>query len=373
MGIKLSIDDFGTGYSSLSYLQRLPVDEIKIDQSFVTRLANRAEDDDDPVIVRSTIELAHNLGLTVVAEGVEDDVALNVLGTYRCDRAQGYFLGRPCPAHELTPRLTARTRTLGGLHRPAGGASARMRGCRRPPPEPAPPAAPRRPTRLEAHGDVRIDDWHWLRDRDDPAVIAYLEAENDYTEAMTAASAGLRERLYEQIKGRVQEDDLSAPARHGGWWYWSRTAEGSQYRIHCRLADPQRTLDAATALAKAAAGAGDVILDENALAQEHEFLHLGVFALSHDQRLLAYGVDHDGSERYALRFRDLASGSTCPTPSTTPATPRRGRPTARPCSTRVRTRRCVPTRSGATASAGPPTRTSACSTSPTSGSSCRSG
>jgi diguanylate cyclase (GGDEF)-like protein/PAS domain S-box-containing protein len=106
MGIGLSIDDFGTGYSSLSYLRRLPVDEIKIDRSFVTSLASRGEDDDDAVIVRSTIELAHNLGLTVVAEGVEDDVALDMLGKYQCDRAQGYFLGRPCPAEELTPRLT---------------------------------------------------------------------------------------------------------------------------------------------------------------------------------------------------------------------------------------------------------------------------
>jgi diguanylate cyclase (GGDEF)-like protein/PAS domain S-box-containing protein len=105
MGIGLSIDDFGTGYSSLSYLQRLPVDEIKIDKSFVTSLASRAAEDDDAVIVRSTIELAHNLGLTVVAEGVEDGVALDMLGKYSCDRAQGYFLGRPCPAEELTPRL----------------------------------------------------------------------------------------------------------------------------------------------------------------------------------------------------------------------------------------------------------------------------
>jgi oligopeptidase B len=180
------------------------------------------------------------------------------------------------------------------------------------PQRPIPPEAARRPTRLEAHGDVRVDDWHWLRDRDDPAVIAYLEAENGYTEAMTAASAGLRERLYQEIKDRVQEDDLSAPARQDGWWYWSRTAEGSQYRVHCRLADPERTLDAATALATAADGAGEVILDENALAEGHEFLHLGVFAVSQDQRLLAYAVDHDGSERYALRFRDLASGTDLP-------------------------------------------------------------
>ena len=97
MGIKLSIDDFGTGYSSLSYLQRLQVDEIKIDTSFVTRLANHGEDDDDPVIVRSAIELAHNLGLTVVAEGVEDDVALDMLDRYRCDPGLGPFPGSPVP------------------------------------------------------------------------------------------------------------------------------------------------------------------------------------------------------------------------------------------------------------------------------------
>ena len=107
MGIKLSIDDFGTGYSSLSYLQRLPVDEIKIDKSFVTTLANHDQHEDDQVIVRSTIELAHNLGLTVVAEGVEDGGALDIVSKYGCDRAQGYLLGRPCPAEELTPRLTA--------------------------------------------------------------------------------------------------------------------------------------------------------------------------------------------------------------------------------------------------------------------------
>ncbi len=114
MGIKLSIDDFGTGYSSLSYLQRLPVDEIKIDKSFVTTLANNDEDKDDQVIVRSTIELAHNLGLTVVAEGVEDVAALDIVSKYGCDRAQGYFLGRPCPADELTPRLT-RVNVIAGL------------------------------------------------------------------------------------------------------------------------------------------------------------------------------------------------------------------------------------------------------------------
>ncbi len=102
MGETLSIDDFGTGYSSLAYLQRLPVDEIKIDKSFVTGLSVA---DDDAVIVRSTIELAHNLGLAVVAEGVEDEAAMDMLVGYGCDRAQGYFFARPSLADEFTAWL----------------------------------------------------------------------------------------------------------------------------------------------------------------------------------------------------------------------------------------------------------------------------
>jgi EAL domain-containing protein (putative c-di-GMP-specific phosphodiesterase class I) len=103
MGERMSIDDYGTGYSSLAYLQRLPVDELKIDRSFITNLS---ADTDNAVIVRSTIDLAHNLGLSVVAEGVEDNTAMNLLATYGCDSVQGYLLGRPCPAPELTTRLS---------------------------------------------------------------------------------------------------------------------------------------------------------------------------------------------------------------------------------------------------------------------------
>ena len=104
MGQMLSIDDFGTGYSSLAYLQRLPVDELKIDKSFVTGLSVAG---DDAVIVRSTIDLAHNLGLTVVAEGVEDEASKEMLIGYGCDRAQGYFFAPPCPAGEFTAWLAA--------------------------------------------------------------------------------------------------------------------------------------------------------------------------------------------------------------------------------------------------------------------------
>src|SRR5437762_7000921 len=98
MGVTLSIDDFGTGYSSLASLKRLPVDEIKIDRSFVQRMAT---DEDDAVIVRSTVDLAHNLGLRVVAEGVEDAVTLRRLAALGCDYVQGYHLGRPMPAADL--------------------------------------------------------------------------------------------------------------------------------------------------------------------------------------------------------------------------------------------------------------------------------
>jgi EAL domain-containing protein (putative c-di-GMP-specific phosphodiesterase class I) len=104
MGEHLSIDDFGTGYSSLVYLQRLPVFEMKADRSFVTTMSSVK---DDAVIVRSIIDLAHNLGVRVVAEGVEDDRTMNMLIEYGCDEAQGYHFSRPVPAGELLPWLEA--------------------------------------------------------------------------------------------------------------------------------------------------------------------------------------------------------------------------------------------------------------------------
>jgi EAL domain-containing protein (putative c-di-GMP-specific phosphodiesterase class I) len=102
LGERVSIDDFGTGYLSLAYLHRLPVDEIKIDRSFVMNLATVS---DTAIIVRSTIELAHNLGLAVVAEGAEDESVTNMLLEYECDAAPGYLFGRPAPAEELTELL----------------------------------------------------------------------------------------------------------------------------------------------------------------------------------------------------------------------------------------------------------------------------
>ena len=100
----------------------------------------------------------------------------------------------------------------------------------------APPAAARIPAERTHHGDTVIDEYAWLADKDNPETIAYLDAENAYTEAMTADQAALRETIFNEIKARTQETDLSVPARKDGWWYYTRTVEGQQYALHCRRA-----------------------------------------------------------------------------------------------------------------------------------------
>jgi diguanylate cyclase (GGDEF)-like protein len=122
VGVELSIDDFGTGYSSLTYLKDLPVDQVKIDQSFIRDLARDAG---DAVIVRSTIDLAHQLGLSVVAEGVEDAHALELLGRWGCDAAQGFFMSRPLPSGELGEWLQSRA---GAAHPTSSTIAGRGRG-----------------------------------------------------------------------------------------------------------------------------------------------------------------------------------------------------------------------------------------------------
>jgi oligopeptidase B len=164
---------------------------------------------------------------------------------------------------------------------------------------PAPPAPACHPAELEAHGDVRIDDWYWLADREDPAVIEHLVAENTYTEAVTAATAGLRDQLFKEMVARIEETDLSVPARKGPWLYYSRTVKGSNYGIHCRR--PAGTGDEAE-------GDEEVILDENILAEGHDYFALGNLAISPDHRWLAYSTDTSGGERYTMRFRDLDNG-----------------------------------------------------------------
>jgi len=159
-----------------------------------------------------------------------------------------------------------------------------------------PPVAPQRPRILEAHGDRRVDPYYWMRDRQDPEVIAYLEAENAHAEAVMASSAELQDTLYREIVGRVQETDTSAPTFYQGWWTYTRTVQGLDYEIYCRRLS---SMDAAE----------QVILDGNELAKGHEYFDLGYVERSPDETLVAYAADVNGSELHELRFRDLATGT----------------------------------------------------------------
>ena len=161
---------------------------------------------------------------------------------------------------------------------------------------PEPPIAARRQKILEKHGDRRIDPYYWMREKDNPEVRAYLEAENAYTEAVTAPTAELRERLYREILGRIQETDTSAPSYFRGYWTYTRTVEGLDYEIYCRRPESMEAPE-------------EVLLDGNQLAQGHDYFELGFLEHSPDQNVIAYTVDFTGAELFELRFRDLRTGS----------------------------------------------------------------
>ena len=158
-----------------------------------------------------------------------------------------------------------------------------------------PPVAPARPQVLEANGERRVDPYYWLRHREDPNVIAYLEAENAYADGAMSAAADLQERLYREIVGRVQETDSSAATLFKGWWTYTRTVEGLDYEIYCRRRGSMEAPE-------------EVILDANKLARGHEYFELGYVERSPDENLVAYASDFNGSELHELRFRDLVTG-----------------------------------------------------------------
>lgn len=164
---------------------------------------------------------------------------------------------------------------------------------------PLPPVAPRRPHTASIHGEERIDEYHWLRDKDSPEVLAYLRAENAYTKAMMRPSDPFQRVLYREMLGRIKETDMGVPVRENGWYYYARTVKGKQYPIHCRRRGSLRARE-------------HVILDLNALAEGHRYLGLGAFDVSPDARLLAYSTDYTGFREYTLRGKDLASGAALP-------------------------------------------------------------
>ena len=158
-----------------------------------------------------------------------------------------------------------------------------------------PPVARKAPHIETLHGDRRVDDYFWLREKSEPEVIAYLKAENAYTEAMTRANEPLQEALYKEMLGRIKQTDLSVPYRLRGYYYYSRTEEGKQYSIQCRK---QGSLDAAE----------EVLLDLNERAKDHKFLGLGALVVSDDGRHLAFTLDTTGFRQYTLHVKDLVTG-----------------------------------------------------------------
>ena len=170
----------------------------------------------------------------------------------------------------------------------------------------AAPVAPREARDVTVHGDKRIDDYFWIRDRKDPRTIPYIEAENAYAKAWFAPRAALQDKLYAEMLARVKQDDEAVPYRKGAWWYSSRTAQGQQYPVLTRraAAGADRHLDAAAP--------EQVLLDLNELARGKPFLSLGEQAVSPNGQRLAYTLDETGGRDYTLHVKDLRSGKTLP-------------------------------------------------------------
>jgi oligopeptidase B len=173
-----------------------------------------------------------------------------------------------------------------------------------------PPAARQVRDERTFHGDTFVDQYAWLSDPANPETIAYLEAENAYTEAMTAGQAELRDTIFGEIKARTQETDLSVPTRKGGWWYYTRTVEGKQYAVRCRRA--VRPDDSGPPISQDGSPleGEEILLDGNELAGDGRFFALGAYSVSPDGRLLAYSTDFTGAERFTLRIKDLVTGET---------------------------------------------------------------
>ena len=166
-----------------------------------------------------------------------------------------------------------------------------------------PPVAARRPHSFTTHGITIEDPYAWLKDPDypevaDPDVLAYLAAENAYFESMMAPHQPLVDRLYEEMKARIKEDESSVPQKDGDWLYWTAYETGGQYRKWWRK--------------PVAGGPDELLLDEPALAEGKEYFRLGAFAISNDGRHLAYAIDDSGAERFEVRVKDLATGAHLP-------------------------------------------------------------
>src|SRR6266849_7722091 len=164
---------------------------------------------------------------------------------------------------------------------------------------PKPPVARRDPVEHVVHVDRRVDHYAWLRHKENPEVIAYLEAENAYTDAILKPTEAFQGKLYQEMLGRILQTDLSVPYLLRGYLYFTRTEEGKQYAFHARRRDTDGSPE-------------ELLLDLNQLAEGHSFLGLGSFEVRDDNQLLAYSTDTTGFREYTLRIKDLRMGAVLP-------------------------------------------------------------
>ncbi len=161
--------------------------------------------------------------------------------------------------------------------------------------KPEAPAAAKQPTELKMHGDTRVDEYYWLRERENPEVIRYLEQENAYTDSILGEHADFEKRLIEEMKSRIAQVDQSAPVRHGDYFYYRRYEEGKEHPIYCRR---EGSMDAEE----------EVLLDVNVGAEGHDFYSVQGFKVSPDHKTFGYAVDTVGRRFYDIHFVDIESG-----------------------------------------------------------------
>src|SRR6266850_2413747 len=164
---------------------------------------------------------------------------------------------------------------------------------------PAPPVAKKVPKTTEINGHTLVDNYFWLRDKQNPEVKAYLDAENSYTDAAMKSTEALQKKLYDELLSRIKETDIEVPYKEGGYYYYSRTEAGKQYQIHCRK---KGSLDAPE----------EVVIDVNELAKGQKFISLGAYVVSDDGGFLAYTTDNTGFRQYTLAVKDLRTGKLLP-------------------------------------------------------------
>ena len=209
-------------------------------------------------------------------------------GTHHCLR----LTNNPIPANVLFLALLMSASPAKSESNPAPSMQAAAQKL-------AAPVAKKVLREIVTHGDVRVDNYFWLREKTNADVIAYLEAENAYTDAVTQPLKSLQKRLYQEMLGHLKETDTSAPVRRGDFFYYTRTEKGKDYAIYCRKPGSLKAVE-------------EIVLDLNKLAAGHKFFSIGAYVPSDDNNLLAYTSDTTGYRQYTLRIKDLRTGQLLP-------------------------------------------------------------